>query len=143
MFVERRKEDRFKVNEGSVAVMTPDWPHATMVANVVDISTGGIGLRYSTHQGNLFDSGELALADSNYEVYVNGLPFRTVADVPERASRRRKEPMKRSGVEFEALTARQLSRLEVFINSNAEMETNQKPGVEDVVFNIHESAVQS
>ncbi|UCG79702.1 MAG: hypothetical protein JSV60_06880, partial [Desulfobacterales bacterium] len=77
---ERRKYKRFQVKPGVVAVLTPRWPHPTMVGDVLDISSNGLALRYIADEAPSDRLSELTLVSPEHRFRLAKLPIRAVSD---------------------------------------------------------------
>ena len=110
--VERRKHKRFKApTDAFVAIR----PHYSEVGQMIDVSMGGLGFNCLAMQ-DPSNGSELDIFLSGRAFWLHGIPFRTVWSV-EIAGQTplTSVPMRRSGVQFGALTPDQRSQLEYFI----------------------------
>lgn len=115
---ERRKYKRFRVQPGRVAVLTPRWPHSTVVGDILDISERGLALRYVADEAPSNRSSDLTIVSAKPSFHLRRLPFRTVSDfeiakVPFSAMAPR-----RLSLQFGELTQHQASLLEHFITTH-------------------------
>jgi len=113
--VERRKDKRFEVQEGTFAVFTP---HFSNWGQVIDISRHGLAFRY-TGKGlpkNMPSQLGISIADIGF--YLGRVPFKVISDFEiARAGSHHLSMARQCGVEFGELTPGQISQLE-FIISN-------------------------
>jgi hypothetical protein len=115
---ERRKYKRFRVQPGRVAVLTPRWPHSTIVGDILDISERGLALCYVADEAPSNRSSDLTIVSAKPSFHLRRLPFRTVSDfeiakVPFSAMAPR-----RLSLQFGELTQHQASLLEQFITTH-------------------------
>lgn len=78
--VDRRKHKRFQVKAGGVGVLTPRWPKSTIVGDILDISSGGLALRYITDEVTSNRPSELTIVCANPAFYLHRLPIKAVSD---------------------------------------------------------------
>ncbi len=122
MFNERRTHKRFEVREGRHALITPRWPHSTIVGDIVDISMAGLGLRHVSDWTFERGSCELDIACAAFHFYLRRLPMRVVSDSPVASHPSGGTTLRRLGLEFEALTSDMKHQLEAFIVEDAKGE---------------------
>ena len=117
-FVERRKNQRYKVKDRSFAVLGPD---ASRLCHMIDICRAGLAFRYFVDAdepvGKNMELGILAGDD----FYLESIPARVVTEkTVESSSPFNAAIMKRRGVEFGLLTPKQIKAIEYFIENNTE-----------------------
>jgi len=113
--VERRQHIRFRVREGAFAVLRP---HFTIVAEIIDVSKGGLAFRYITSEERSSQSSGLDILFAGGSYCLRDVPFKTISDfvmpnefsTPSATTRRR-------GVQFAKLTHDQMGELESFIGN--------------------------
>lgn len=116
---ERRKHKRFRVQPGRVAVLTPRWPHSTIVGDILDISERGLALRYVADEApSNRSSADLTIVSAKPSFHLRKLPFRTVSDFEIAKVPFSSMAPRRLSLQFEELTQHQASRLEHFITTH-------------------------
>jgi hypothetical protein len=112
-FIERRKNSRFKVDEGAFAVPKP---RTAVMGKIIDISNGGLTFGYFDSQGRTKESFELTIAMISQGFKLDRLPCKTVSDF-ELPSDFIEDSVKkrRCCVKFGQMTGSQKERLEYFI----------------------------
>jgi hypothetical protein len=119
---ERRRDKRFKVMDGGVALVTPPGPHSTVVGDIIDISMNGLSFRYLADKALPAEAKELTIASARDKFYLRGLPIRAVSDFEIAKIPFGSLSPRRYGLEFGDLTEEQAARLESFIASHATAE---------------------
>ncbi|MHC4474141.1 MAG: PilZ domain-containing protein [Planctomycetota bacterium] len=119
MFIERRKNKRFQVQEDTMALLTPPGPHSTVVCDILDISTGGLALRFIAEQADSNEAAEIAIACIKPRFYLGRLPIKTVSAFAMSKDPSSRMVPRRLGVKFGQLTHDQMSELDAFIPSYA------------------------
>ena len=119
---ERRRDKRFKVMDGGVALVTPPGPHSTVVGDIIDISMNGLSFRYLADKALPAEAKELTIASARDKFYLRGLPIRAVSDFEIAKIPFGSLSPRRHGLEFGDLTDEQAARLESFIASHAAAE---------------------
>ncbi len=116
---ERRKHKRFQIQNGTIAVLTPPWPLSTIVCDLLDISPGGVTIRYVPDGRPSGRPNELAIACGKHRFHLGKLPIETVSDhaVTSNSSGSTVGP-RRLGLEFGELTQDQISQLKAFISNH-------------------------
>lgn len=118
--VERRKNKRYKANEGAYAAISP---HSSKLGQIIDISMGGLAFKYiDTH--NEGDSAESSVPEesiflSSMGYYVGDLPFETVSDyeitnAPSFSSMK----IRKRHIRFTDLSFKQLFDLDYYLKHN-------------------------
>lgn len=111
--VERRKHKRFKVQDGTFAVL---MPHFYNWGQIIDISRNGLAFRYTGNALSQNLSSQLGISKANIGFYLGGVPFKSISDF-EIANKVANSftTIRRCGVEFGELALNQISQLEYFI----------------------------
>ena len=119
-FVERRKQKRFKVEEGTIAefqkldFLKAGKPRIAKSAPIIDISLGGLSFYYIARDTWSVNFKTLTISKSADEIRIENVPFKTVSDFL--LSRlQNSKPKRRCGVKFDELTPDQQSELNTFI----------------------------
>ncbi len=120
---ERRKHKRFQVQPGRVAVLTPRWPHSTIVGDILDISRHGLALRYVADEAPSNRSSDLTIVSAKPSFHLRKLPFKTVSDFEIAKVPFSSMAPRRLGLQFGDLTQEQASRLEYFITAHTAAQT--------------------
>ncbi len=112
-FVERRKNSRFKVDEGAFAVPKP---RTAVMGQIIDTSNGGLTFGYFDRQGRTKESFELTISMLSQGFKLDRVPCKTVSDF-ELPSDFIEDSVKkrRCSVKFGQMTSSQKERLEYFI----------------------------
>jgi len=123
-FVERRKQDRFKVKEGAfVEFHKPplfQWgkPRIVKTASIIDISIDGLAFQYIDLKMLSLDFYTLSISNITGEIKINEIPFKAISDFAiSRVSS--SEFIRRCGIKFEKLTPNQQSQLRRLIQHYA------------------------
>ena len=114
--VEQRKHQRYRVKDRSFAVLGPD---AVRLCHLIDISKGGLSYRYFADSNEL--SGESSELDilCGEEFYLEKVPTLVVSDVMlDAESPFGSLDMRRRGIQFGELTAKQIEQVDYFIEQN-------------------------
>jgi hypothetical protein len=119
---ERRRDKRFKVLDGGVALVTPPGPHSTIVGNIIDISMNGLAFQYLSDKPIPAGATELTIASARDKFYLRGLPVKAISDFEIAKVPFGSLSPRRHGLEFGDLTAEQASHLGNFIATHAERE---------------------
>ena len=114
-FVERRKFERFQVNDGGVALVTSPGPYSTVVGDIMDISMAGLSFRYVSGQAVSEKVSELTIASPDYEICLRNLPIETISDFEMAKMPFGSMSPRRHSLKFGGLTEDQTSHLEHFI----------------------------
>ena len=119
-FAERRKHERFKVKNGAIAIISPSNALATTQKHcqILNISKGGLALRYIIRNGESNESVELDvlfIQDICF-TFLKSLPFKS-GWTSHSASRSSfsKLRIEQQGVEFGEMTPQQESQLDLFL----------------------------
>jgi hypothetical protein len=113
--VERRAHQRFQVRPGRVAVLTPRWPHSTIVGDILDISKQGLALRYVADEAASNPLSDLTIVSAKPSFRLGKLPFKTVSDFEIAKVPFSSMAPRRLSLQFGELTQDQTARLEQFI----------------------------
>jgi len=115
--VEQRKHKRYKVAKRAFAVLGPD---AVKLCHLIDISKGGLSFRYFVDTNEMEETvNELDILGGE-DFYLERVPIRVVSDMLlEADSPFSSIAMRRRGVQFGTLTARQKEQVEYFINDSS------------------------
>ncbi len=116
--VERRKHKRFQVQPGRVAVLTPRWPHSTIVGDILDISERGLALRYVADEAPSNRSSDLTIVSAKPNFHLGKLPFKTISDFEIAKAPFSSMAPRRLSLQFGELTQDQTARLEHFITTH-------------------------
>ena len=118
--IERRRHRRFRVPVGVFVGFRPD---NSRLGEIIDISLTGLSFRYLASGGPANGSRRLNIFLTERGFYLDDLPFETVSDVGTYKIPFTPVSMRRSGVQFEALTEDQISGLKYFIHHFAMSKT--------------------
>ncbi len=112
---ERRRHPRSKPSEAMIAILAP----TPTLAQVKDLSQGGLRLEYISGPRTNSDWAEVNLFMTKSKTYLSGLPLRLVYDRragegtwPAQFLNRRE-----CGLEFHSLSGQQADQLEIFLQS--------------------------
>ena len=117
--VDRRERERFKVKPGSVVLVDKDWPHSTIVGNILDISKDGVAVQIVDDDALPESRCELKLACNNPPCFVEKLPAKAVSDVTMAKVSFGSLVPRRLGLRFGPLTDDQTAEIENYIKDNA------------------------
>jgi len=106
--VERRKNKRLLVREAAFVCFDAN---PAMMARIVDVSVGGLGITYRAPRRRKTDFFTLEIFCILYSFSLVGMPVRTVSDIETTVY-----GVRRRDVQFEVLTEDQKQRLEQFMD---------------------------
>ena len=106
--VERRRDERFKVQSGALLV---SMSHSIVLGQIGDLSMGGLAFSYVPEGKRPIEPVELDIFLADYGFYLDGIPVESVWDFENRVSPLRATRTKLSGVKFRGLTHSQISQL--------------------------------
>jgi hypothetical protein len=118
---ERRKHKRFRPPKSSFVWLATD---SSVVAQIIDVSVGGLGIRYVGHA--FPDESQLDIFSVEYNFHIRHVPFKTVSSSvifgktllrSDNGVHPRAREMRRSGIQFGELTDEQMSQVEYFVQS--------------------------
>ncbi len=111
--VERRRHNRFQVEDGAYAAIRPQYDK---IGQIIDVSRGGLAFRCMVSGSHEGESSEMDIFLIGDGFYLDKVPFKTVSDqgMPKRLSPG-PQAMRRCGVQFGELTQTQALKLEEFI----------------------------
>ena len=116
---ERREKDRFKLKPGAVVLLAQNWPHSTIVGNILDISKDGVAVQIVDDHALLESPCELGLAGTNPHCFLGKLPAKPVSEVTMAKIPFGSLVPRRLGLRFGPLTDDQASNIEDYIRDNA------------------------
>ena len=116
---DRREQDRFKLKPGAVVLLAQDWPHSTIVGNILDISKNGVAVQVVDDQALHKRPCELDLACANPPFFLGKLPAKAVSDLTMAKIPFGSLVPRRLGLRFGPLTADQTLDIEEYIRDNA------------------------
>ena len=109
-----RAHQRFSAVDRALVLINSE--SETLPYHIVDISEGGLSFRYLGKKLKRSETKKISLYH-DYKLIVDDLPINTVSDYRLQDNL---VPVRRSGVSFNELTSRQLSKLEAFIQNFTE-----------------------
>ena len=107
---EKRSHARYKAKERALVIISED----TLPYHIIDISLGGLALRYIGEKQRADTISEVNLLYGN-KIYLEKVPVESVSDNPLPDGY---VPMRRLSVKYRSLDAEQKSRLKSFIKSH-------------------------
>jgi len=116
---DRREQERFKLKPGAVVLLTQDWPHSTIVGNILDISKNGVAVQIVDDQTFPESPCELGLACANPPFFLGKVPAKPVSDLTVAKIPFGSLMPRRLGLRFGPLTHDQTSDIEEYIRDNA------------------------
>ncbi len=125
-FGERRRYRRFRVQQRAFVVF---GSHITQLGALMDISRGGLGIRYIACGDHSNASAELDIYLAGKSFYLGKVPFETIwdAEIPN-LSPSTSITTRRRGVQFGELTQDQVGQLRYFIrNHTRPLDTRPPP----------------
>ena len=112
---DQRRFRRFNAKEGAFAVLRNG---DSKIGQLVDISRGGLGLRYISEEDGTDGFYELDIFLTNEGFYIKRVPFKTVSDFEITIQQPNQMVlMRRRGVKFGELSLKHISHLEFFIHN--------------------------
>ena len=112
---ERRQDVRYRVREGAFAVL----PDCRIVGEIVDISKGGLALRYIIGNEDLSGSSGLDILFAGGKFHLAGVPIRTVSDsVMPDDFYSDSVTTRRRGIQFGEMTPEQRNEVKSFIGKH-------------------------
>jgi len=113
--IERRRDDRFKVVQGTIAIHRDDH---SKLGQIIDISRGGLAFWYNDGRDLTREFAELAISLAAEGFYLDKMPCTVISCVAaSRTSPLNRVNMKRVGVQLGELTRKQTDQLEIFIRN--------------------------
>lgn len=112
-FIERRKQDRFKVMDGAFATIKS---HHYVVGPIQNISRGGLGFRYIGKKGKIIGSLEVDIFFCGKGLFLQKVKAKTISDF--RIDKKASESfpaIRHCCVQFYEPTNDQISQLDYFI----------------------------
>ena len=114
--VERRRNKRFRVQEGAIAVIRPK---STELGPIIDLSESGLAFRYIAGDEPSSQSIEHDILFGINGFYLEGITIKTISDYEiQNEESLAKTVMRRRSVEFQDLTDTQKSQLEYFLRNH-------------------------
>lgn len=116
--VERRQHERFRVEDGSLAML---WPASSKIGQIIDIGMGGLAFRYTAHSKpkNSFAEleSEIELICNRHRFNSDALPIETVSDfkIEDCGVDLYPRQQRRRNLKFGRLSDQQKSQVEYFI----------------------------
>ena len=115
-FVERRKQDRFKIKEGAFAVIMSDPP---ILAQIKEISKGGLTTHFFDKGEKFYKVSELAIFLSDRDFHLRSVPFITTSNLDIIIDLSDSHlSIKRHGLKFGKLTPHQKTQLDHLIQNH-------------------------
>jgi hypothetical protein len=114
-FIERRKNRRFRANEGT---FVSPRTNGQKFWQIIDVSKGGLSFRYIPHREDLKNSSELNISTRDTSFSLERVPFRSVSDSKIADESTSSYALKRHGVKFGVFTPSQVSQLDYFIKNH-------------------------
>jgi len=112
--LDRRKHKRFQVKNPTYVKLRSETVED--VGQLLDISKGGISIRYNANGDKLRHFSELVIFSSSSIFSIDSIPFRTISDTDLTGeSPFTPKNIKRYGLQFVNLTPSQTSKLDYFI----------------------------
>jgi hypothetical protein len=113
--VERRKHKRFRVRDGSFAVLGPSYGK---IGQITDMSMGGLAFSYVAGEEQAYRSYELSILFAEDSFHLTRIPFKTVWDTEAKEVPFSTLSMRQCGVAFGDLTESQVSQMEYFLQNH-------------------------
>ena len=112
---ERRKDKRFKLKDPVFAIL---YSSPTKTAQIVDISRGGLAIRYVKKEDDFNMINKLDIFKSDFSFYMDNIKAKTISDIEVLGEKvNGSEEVRRCGIQFEDLSKNQISQLEDFIQN--------------------------
>ena len=112
---ERRKDKRFKLKDPVFAIL---YSSQTKTAQIVDISRGGLAIRYVKNDYDSDMINKLDIFKSDFSFYMDNIKAKTISDIEVTGENfNGSKEVRRCGVQFENLSENQISQLERFIQN--------------------------
>jgi c-di-GMP-binding flagellar brake protein YcgR len=115
---EARKNRRVRTDGKVFAAFFSPSQEFVKLGQIIDISEGGVGLRYVGINEQTGESSQLEIFDSNEELQLGRIPCRVVYDMELTGESRGVLKVRRCGVQFQKLSEKQTTALRTFIESN-------------------------
>jgi len=114
-FPERREYKRFKLKDPVFAIL---YSSPTKTAQIVDISRGGLALRYVKSEEGSSIIDKLDIFKSDFSFYMDNVKAKTVSDIEVIGDKiNGTKEVRQCGLQFENLSESQISQLESFIHN--------------------------
>ena len=113
--IERRKDKRFRLKDPVFAIL---YSAPTKTAQILDISRGGLALRYAKSEEGFNVIDKLDIFKSDFSFYMENIKAKTVSDIEVVGEKiNGSKEVRRCGLQFEDLTQSQISQLERLIQN--------------------------
>ena len=120
LIVERRKDKRFRVEDGSLVVC---GPHSDKVGQIIDMSMGGLAFSDISTEDQSNRSFELDILLTDHGFYLERVPVKTISNLEmANESPTVSTTTHRHGVQFKDLTQDQTSKLKYFLQNHTTQE---------------------
>jgi hypothetical protein len=113
--IERRKHKRFRVQDGTFAVLGPRYGK---IGPITDMSMSGLAFSYIAGEEQDNGSYQLSILLAQDSFHLTRIPFKTVWDTEAKEVPFSTLDMRQCGVEFGQLTEKQISQLEHFVEKH-------------------------
>jgi len=113
--IERRKHKRFRVKDGTFAVLGRRYGK---IGHIIDMSMSGLAFSYIAGEEQGDRSYELSILLAEDSFHLTRIPFKTVWDTEAKEVPFSTLAMRRCGVELGDLTERQISQMEYFVEKH-------------------------
>ena len=110
---ENRKHTRFLAKEFTFVELVSE--HEETVGQLMDISRGGLSIRYFTTEEILQDFSDLSIFSSDGDYNSGKIPIKIVSDIEREKSPSGKLTLRRYGIQFVRLTPEQMAELDDFL----------------------------
>lgn len=116
---DRRKRRRFKLKPGTVVLLNRQWPHSTIVGEVLDISADGVAVQYVGDEPAQQEPCQLGIASTEPHTYLGRLPATPVSDFTMAKIPFGSLVSRRLTLRFGPLEPDQAAELQTYIRENA------------------------
>ncbi|MBW2108023.1 MAG: PilZ domain-containing protein [Deltaproteobacteria bacterium] len=116
---DRRERARFKLKPGTVVLLGRQWPHSTIVGEILDISTDGVAVQYVGDEPAQQEPCELGIASTERHTYLGRFPATPVSDFTMAKIPFGSLVPRRLALRFGPLDPDQTADLENYIKENA------------------------
>ncbi len=110
---ENREHTRFLAKEFTLVKLVCELEET--VGTLMDISRGGLSIRYFTTEETLQDFSDLSIFSSDGDYNSGEIPIKIVSDIERDRSPSGKQTLRRYGIQFDRLTPKQMAGLDNFL----------------------------
>ncbi len=114
-FIDRRKHKRYATMRNSFVILDSDF---TKRYHIVDVSEGGLSFKYPMKNDPVKGFHNISIVTPDGSLIMDKITYKPIWDMEiQESSATHEGPIRRCGIQFDALTAYQMERLDYFIKN--------------------------